>query len=990
MFNPPVILQTTEPEFQAAIRDEFINKSGISPDLFETIAEFAIDQEIENGEIVGEPIAEFLNWEIKESQLGFSSRQTTLALLLRNEDGTPFQAKLNYQSWDKSKERYGKPYKAPKRSNGEFSPAYLPPIGKNIRQSLGHPLDGSFWDSVEADPAIDVVIGEGCKKSLCALSHGITTIALYGCDAGSKKVDGQHVLIPDLARFCQPGRTFVIAFDKDENPETVERVNRAIGRLSWLLGKQAKNITVKVAQWSASQGKGLDDLVVNCGPDGLRKAIADAKIPPRESYWGCLDSHNYQLGRWDEKEVQVGKPDQQKLSERVAWDPNVEFLEEFESQNKHGKIVQIQEYRVFVALCDFDFVVSKRIEDGDGGGLELEVSWMERSTLRTRKGFIKSSETLTVKDFRLAVNRITRTHLTTKLKPNDLDDLLKNRKYQYSKQGGKSDRLADRVGQQADGTWVFEGAQFKADGSPATEKETQWMFNRELCDTLNIPSPTIAPHNPDALKNLVTALQAFFHPGTMPYLYLMLGFQTMGFHRQAVMEETGEMASLIVYGEKGGGKSTGHKAAGSLCGLHGFTPSQVTEPMIFNYAAHLGSLPIQWDDPIRQGDYAKADEKIVASALWKFFTGLGRENMLHVQKPQTNLCVSSNRTLGVDTAATATRIISFIFPKLDVNRSKGHLLNPAFKQASGAFQDLLSIPYDRIGIEERGNQLLEHLSEADSRNANSLATLAYFTQKFCDLAGVEFDALTFIKTDICPQTNEQGSGKDSLTDFLEKLLTLKSEGTAGDWNLGESSDRDGSKYLAVHLPGIWDAFEARFKPNYGLSLIAKLAEDAGGIKNAKRYFVSSRDNAQAYQRALTQWVMGIAGSEQPQELKRDRAAKALLIPRSVAEKAGFFPTPEGQDEPTADPVVVPTATPEPTPEPIAATPQTQAPTTQAKPKRSITPTHRNSDGEEGVITREYGLEGDEFVVFRTIEGKNRPAIKKASLTLIGGKTNVAI
>jgi hypothetical protein len=279
MFNPPVILQATETEFQAAIRDEFINKSCISPDLFETIAEFTTDQEIENGEIVGEPIAEFRNWEVKTSQAGFSNRQTEFALLLRNEDGTAWQDKSNLCRWNKEKQKYGKPYTAPKRSEDEFPPAYLPPIGKNTRKALGHSLDGSYWDSVEADPTIAIVIGEGAKKSLCALSHGIPTIALYGCDAGSKKVDGEHVLIPDLARFCQPGRTFILAFDKDSNPQTVERVNRAIGRLSWLLSKQAKNITVKVAQWNASQGKGLDDLVVNCGPQALRKTIAEAQSP---------------------------------------------------------------------------------------------------------------------------------------------------------------------------------------------------------------------------------------------------------------------------------------------------------------------------------------------------------------------------------------------------------------------------------------------------------------------------------------------------------------------------------------------------------------------------------------------------------------------------------------------------------------------------------------------------------------------------------------
>ena len=201
-----------------------------------------------------------------------------------------------------------------------------------------------------------------------------------------------------------------------------------------------------------------------------------------------------------------------------------------------------------------------------------------------------------------------------------------------------------------------------------------------------------------------------------------------------------------------------------------------------------------------------------------------------------------------------------------------------------------------------GNQLVEHLSEADSRNANSLATLAYFTQKFCDLAGVKFDALAFIKTDTCPQTNEQGAGNDSLTDFLEKLAILKADNVAGDWNLTECANRDGSKYLAVHMPGLWEAFEARFKPNYGQSLIAQLAKDAGGAKNDKRYFVSSRDNAMAYQRALNAWEMGLAGSQAPTPLKRDRQARALLIPRLVAEKAGFFST---EDAPEPEQVIEP-------------------------------------------------------------------------------------
>ena len=887
--HPPIVLQSTQSEFETAIRDEFISGSAIAPSLFEFVAEFASDLDIENGEVVGEPIAEFLKWDVKTSQNGFSSRPTAFALLLRNEDRTPFQAKLNYQSWNSEKSRYGKAYKAPKRSEGEFPPAYLPPIDPAIRQAIGvfqgveFPSEGSFWDFVEAHSEIDIVITEGAKKSACGLSYGVVTIALYGCDAGSKKIDGQHVLIPDLARFCQPGRTFVLVFDKDENPKTIDRVQAAESRLAWLLRKQAKGITVKVAHWETSQGKGLDDLVVNCGPEALHEAILESTVPPREELWMCLDSHNYQLGSW-----------------------------KFPEEGEEGEAK-------FIPQTNFDFTVSKILEDKTGGGIELEVTWLDLSKVRTRRALVKAHETLTVKDFQAALYRGLGTHFTLILKLKDLAALIQNRKTQYSRKGGKVYRLADRVGQQDDGTWVFDNAQFKANGTLTNELESLWMFNKSLGELENIPSPAIAPQNPDAIKNLVKSLQSFYSPEAMPYVLLLMGFAVMGLHRQQIMKHVGEVASLAIYGEKGGGKSAAQRAAASLYGLHDFTLSDVSVSMFGEYSKSLGSLPIQWDDPIRQGAYAKSDEEKVNTALWKLFTGLGRAVRGNSQAPNTVVCVSTNRTLGAGNAAIASRLISFIFPVHPVTRSAGTALKTAMNGASGGLSQILGISYDVQAIESHGNQLLEHLSEADSRNANALATLAYFTQKFCELADVDFDALTFIKTDICPQTNDQGAGKDSLTDFLEKLAILKAENIAGDWNLTECDSRDGSRYLAVHLSSLWETFEGRFKPNYGQSLIAQLAEDAGGSKNQKRYFVASRENAIAYQRALNNFEMGIAGSQAPCSLKRDRQAKALLIPRSVAEKAGFFPSCTEDPEPTVTAAVEPIAATQPEPTAAAVT-----------------------------------------------------------------------
>ena len=765
---------------------------------------------------------------------------------------------------------------------------------------------------------IAVCEGIGAKSFILAQRSGMVAIG-----AGS---DSQFISSPDHWReylatvFTELGTTTVTMY-----PDSGAVKNASVmGKYSqWFKFVADIGYTVQVAWWGQSvKGESPDPDELSADVDVKLISVAEFEAmaagggkgfeskTPTQTPWKCLSVHNHQIGRWKHIDIPISDSDKvQSYHDRALSDPNLKY-----TGSRTVKKEDCEVFSEFEPSTNFNLNVSKILEDSTGGGIEFEVTWLDRSTVRSRKALVKTAETLTVKDFVTALTRGLNGHFTSILKAHELAAIIQNRKDAYSLNGGETYRLADRLGQQDDGAWVFERCQFKPDGTPTTEQESRWMFNRSICDTLNIPSPEIAPRNPESLKVLVSALQAFYHAEALPYALLMLGFGVMGLHRRPAMQESGEMASLVVYGEKGSGKSTGHKATAALYGLSHFTPSQVTEPMIFNYAAHLGSLTIHWDDPIRNGDYAKGDEKIVNSALWKFYTGLGRENMLHVQKPQTNLCVSSNRTLGVDTAATTTRIISFIFPKLPVNRNKGHLLNPAFKQASGALSDLLTIPYDRKSIEECGNQLLEHLSEADSRNANSLATLAYFTQKFCDLAGVDFDALSFIKTDICPQTNAQGSGKDSLTDFLEKLAILKAENVVGDWNLNECQSRDGSKYLAVHMAGIWDTFEARFKPNYGKDLVEKLAEVEGGSKNQKRYFVASRDNAMAYQKALNAWDMGLAGTHPPTALKRDRAAKSLLIPRSVAEKAGFFPT---EDTPETEQPTAAAPTPEPTREPIA-------------------------------------------------------------------------
>ncbi len=966
-FHPPIILQKTETEFQSAIRDEFINKSGISPAMFDTIAEFASDQDIQNGEVIGNPIAEFLNWEIKTSQSGFGPiKENSFALLLRNEDGTPWQAKLNQQIWENLKSRYGKPYMAPKRSEGELSPAYLPPIGPATRQAIGvfqgveFPSEGSFWDFVEAQNEIDIVLGEGGKKSLCSLSYGVVTIALYGCDAGSKKIDGQHVLIPDLARFCQPGRTFVLAFDKDQTPETIERVRAAESRLAWLLRKQAKGITVKVATWEASQGKGLDDLVVNCGPEALHEAILESTVPPREELWMCLDSHNHQLGTWVQPKDEDKEP-------------------------------------YFSPQTNFDLKVSKILEDSTGGGIEFEVTWMERSIVRTRRALVKTHETLTVTDFVKALTRGLKTHLTAKLKVGDLANIIQNRKTQYSRSGGVVYRLADRVGQQDDGTWVFENAQFKADGTLTTEQESRWMFNESLGELEKVPSPVIAPQKPEALATLAKAVPGFFHVETVPLVWFMCGYSVATMQRQAVMRQDHAFPQVNLFGDAGGGKTTAAKVGASLVGMHGDRSiiTRFSESLIYEQVKSLGGVALILDDPVKKG-MKQESRDAVDNFLWSMYNGVSRRVRGNEQTPNTNVVVTSNVALGEGNQAIESRLLKLHFPVRPVNEAGFPALEKAMGEATGGLFQLLAIQYDREAVREIRSRLLEHLTGSHSRISLSMALMVYFTQKFCDVAGVSFDAFEYAVMHLCPTANDFDSNKDSLTDFLEKLAIMRSEGQVGEWNLTQDKAGD----LAIHLPSIWGGFQSRFNPNYSQQSLEQLIEGRGGSKSKVRRFVGTKQECADFKKALNLWEMGTGGNVAPLEPKKTENRKSVIVPRVIAEAAGF----SNQDviepeQPTAAPMAAPIAEPEPTitakaptPEPIATPPQNGIPlgtwehdaTSSPKPKRA--PTHCTPDGREGIIDREYG---GNFVVLKTVDGKTFPGILKSDLTPIGGGTHVA-
>ncbi len=174
---------------------------------------------------------------------------------------------------------------------GESPRAYCPNIPESLWATIAcrygvEKTGNNFWEWILDHPEIPVIITEGEKKAYIGLSAGYVVISLPGIDSGYKSLsendDGsgnQLRLIPDLEALAQGGRTIYIAFDRDSNPQTVKRVQRARQKLAKLFGEfGCKTRSIK---WS-EQHKGLDDFIFEAGQEALDKAIESAQdITPK-------------------------------------------------------------------------------------------------------------------------------------------------------------------------------------------------------------------------------------------------------------------------------------------------------------------------------------------------------------------------------------------------------------------------------------------------------------------------------------------------------------------------------------------------------------------------------------------------------------------------------------------------------------------------------------------------------------------------------------
>lgn len=284
----PLISASPQADFACRIEQEFVIGSAIHPALYQSATQTVSDTEILPGGEPCFPIHEALNWHV--TRFGYRARETLDAILLLNEDGSCWQAKLSQPMIDSKKQKPRK-YETP---IGNGSRIYLPIVPTEIRQRISDrygiqvPLEGSFWDWVEAHPEIPVVLTEGGKKGLSLLSAGYVPLALYGVNGGYYKQPGDtRVLVPDVARFAAPGRQFTFAFDQDSKDSAKRRVTVALYRFGGLLLQAGCLVTV--ASWEYQQGKGVDDVIANCGVAEWSAAYSEAIPLEHWQIWQRLE-----------------------------------------------------------------------------------------------------------------------------------------------------------------------------------------------------------------------------------------------------------------------------------------------------------------------------------------------------------------------------------------------------------------------------------------------------------------------------------------------------------------------------------------------------------------------------------------------------------------------------------------------------------------------------------------------------------------------------
>jgi hypothetical protein len=183
--------------------------------------------------------------------------------------------------------RYEAPPQAP-NGGGLLLPNVPERCWRLICERQGLPLPdpatiaAGFWPWALATPGLQLLICEGWKKALAAVSAGWPAVALPGVQMGRRVgADGAERLIPALQLLAAPGRRWLIAFDAEARPATAAKVAAAAGALARALRAAGGRPEIaRLPLLSGTDKTGLDDLLAAAGPEALDRALSDTGPRP--------------------------------------------------------------------------------------------------------------------------------------------------------------------------------------------------------------------------------------------------------------------------------------------------------------------------------------------------------------------------------------------------------------------------------------------------------------------------------------------------------------------------------------------------------------------------------------------------------------------------------------------------------------------------------------------------------------------------------------
>lgn len=570
-----------------------------------------------------------------------------------------------------------------------------------------------------------------------------------------------------------------------------------------------------------------------------------------------------------------------------------------EEEDEKGQIKKISVWRTheFEPQLDVALYVERSLGGGmGGGGLVFRVERKQGSRTIIQRATLLSKDMIKSADFVAALQCAIGNRVSCTIRPDQLVKYFRNLHQDYYNAGGKEYKLADRIGKQTDGTWVFKDIQFKPDGSITTEEESLWVFNENLVASSygagdegvdTVPLPAIAPFNPDVdgslrqvLSRYWTTVQSYF--GSLSNnAALTIGAVVAGLYYDKILSIEKFYPIYYNFGEKATGKTTSANVALALIGLNE-TGAMVspTFSALYERIKRTGCLPVLWDDPRTE------DKKQVDRSVQGLYNGTVRPVRGNPQKPNSPVILTTNYALGETNGAIQTRVVACNFLKVnDIDSTKWDELTDVCTKVSAAFPLLLGLGYARDKVRAVSARLRERMPGVSDRIPMNLAIFVHYAAEFLKLAGGD-DAgfITWVMDKYAPAEAVRQEDKSNLEDFLEKVGVLLSENKVGGWNVTPYKSKDGEEYLAVWLPSVFEVVKKEYRDTlYSRTMLPGLIDKAGGIGDLKsvRFHLDQQSSLDSLR----------VPAGKPKTINH----KAVLIPLNLAQKCGYSDEPSDSE-----------------------------------------------------------------------------------------------